>query len=110
MSEPDARPRRGIGAYVAVAVAIVAAMAMVAAVGFRSTLSGWSFVTAAAIGTAGAAAVVLLARVRRLLLGESVALSAAAFIVFGGVAVGGFPTPGAYGDFARGLVDGWADL
>jgi transglutaminase-like putative cysteine protease len=108
--EPDARPRRGIGAYVAVAVAIVAAMSMVAAVGFRSALSGWSFVTAAAIGTAGASAVVLFARARRLLLGESVALSAAAFIVFGGVAVGGFPTPGAYADFARGLVDGWADL
>jgi transglutaminase-like putative cysteine protease len=110
VSEPDARPRRGIGAYVAVAVAIVAAMSMVAAIGFRSTLSGWSFVSAAAIGTAGASAIVLFARARRLLLGESVALSAAAFIVLGGVAVGGLPTPGAYGDFARGLVDGWADL
>jgi transglutaminase-like putative cysteine protease len=110
VNEPDARPRRRIGAYVAVAVAIVAAMSLVAAIGFRSTLSGWSFVTAAAIGTAGASAIVLFARARRLLLGESVALSAASFIVLGGVAVGGLPTPGAYGDFARGLIDGWADL
>jgi transglutaminase-like putative cysteine protease len=110
MSESDARPRRRIGAYVAVAVAIVAAMSMVAAIGFRSTLSGWNFVGAAAIGTAGASAIVLVARFRRLLLGESVALSAAAFIVLGGVAVRGFPTPAAYGNFARGLVDGWADL
>ncbi len=108
--ETDARPRRAIGAYVAIAVAIVAAMSMVAAVGFRSTLSGWSFVSAAAIGTAGASAVVLFARSRRLLLGESVALSAVAFMLLGGVAVGGVPTPGAYADFARGLIDGWADL
>ncbi len=104
------RPRRTIGAYVAIAVAIVAAMSMVAAIGFRSTLSGWSFVSAAAIGTAGASAVVLFARFRRLLLGESVALSAGAFLVLGGIAVGGVPTPGAYRDFARGLIDGWADL
>lgn len=104
------RPRRGIGRYVAVAVAIVAAMSLVAAVGFRSTLSGWSFVTAGAIGAIGASGVVLGARLRRLLLGESVALSAVAFVVLGGVAVGGIPTPGAYGQFARGLVDGWADL
>ena len=47
---------------------------------------------------------------RRLLLGESVALSALAFVLLGGVAVGGVPTPGAYAAFARGLVDGWADL
>jgi transglutaminase-like putative cysteine protease len=104
------RPRRTIGAYVAIAVAIVAAMSMVAALGFRSTLSGWSFASAAAIGTVGASAVVLFARQRRLLLGESVALSAVSFVVLGGVAVGGVPTPGAYADFATGLVDGWADL
>ena len=30
--------------------------------------------------------------------------------MLGGVAVGGLPTPGAYAAFARGLVDGWADL
>jgi transglutaminase-like putative cysteine protease len=104
------RPRRTIGAYVAIAVAVVAVMSMVAAIGFRSTLSGWSFVSAAAIGTIGASAVVLFARQRRLLLGESVALSAVSFVVLGGVAVGGVPTPGAYADFARGLIDGWADL
>ncbi|HEU4841410.1 MAG TPA: hypothetical protein VFT09_08210, partial [Ilumatobacteraceae bacterium] len=107
---PDGRPRRGIGRYVAVAVAIVAAMSVVAAAGFRSTLSGWSFVTAAAIGALGASLIVLLARFRRLLLGESVALSALGFVLLGGIAVGGLPTPGAYGQFARGLVDGWADL
>lgn len=106
----DHRPRRGIGHDTAVAVAIVAAMSVTAAAGFRSTLSGWSFLTAAAIGALGASAVVLFARFRRLLLGESVALSAVGFVVLGGVAVGGLPTPGAYGEFARGLVRGWADL
>ena len=30
--------------------------------------------------------------------------------VLGGVAVGGLADAGAYGAFARGLVDGWADL
>ena len=109
-SVADGRPRRGIGRYVAVAVTIVAAMSVIAAVGFRSTLSGWSFVSAAAIGALGASAIVLFARYRRLLLGESVALSAIGFVLLGGVAVGGLPTPGAYGQFARGLVDGWADL
>ena len=91
-------------------VAIVAAMSMVAAISFRSALSGWSFVTAAAIGVLGASAVVLFAHRRRLLLGESVALSAIAFLLLGGIAVGGVPTPAAYAAFARGLIDGWADL
>ena len=107
---PDHRPRRAIGTYTAVAVAIVAVMSMIAAVAFRSTLSGWSFVSAAAIGAVGASVIVLFARFRRLLLGESVALSAIGFVVLGGIAVGGVPTPSAYGAFARGLVDGWADL
>ena len=75
-----------------------------------AALSGWSFVTAAVIGVIGASGVVLVADRRGLLLGESVALSAVSFVVLGGVAVGGLPTPGAYGSFARGLVDGWADL
>jgi transglutaminase-like putative cysteine protease len=107
---PDHRPRRAIGTYTAVAVSIVAVMSIIAAVAFRSTLSGWSFVTAAAIGAVGASVIVLFARFRRLLLGESVALSAVGFVLLGGIAVGGLPTPGAYGAFARGLVDGWADL
>ena len=106
----DGRPRRGIGRYVAVAVAIVAAMSVIAAVGFRSTLSGWSFVDGRrhrrdrGVGHRAARPC------RRLLLGESVALSAVGFVLLGGIAVGGLPTPGAYGQFARGLVDGWADL
>ncbi len=83
---------------------------MVAAISFRSALSGWSFVTSAAIGAIGASVVVLVANRRRLLLGESVAASALAFVLLGGVAVGGLPTPGAYSAFARGLIDGWADL
>jgi hypothetical protein len=106
----DQRPRRGIGRYLAVSVGIVAVMSMIAAIGFRSALSGWSFVTAAAIGTIGASAVVVVTEWRRLLLGESVAISALAFVLLGGVAVNGVPTPGAYTSFARGLVDGWADL
>jgi transglutaminase-like putative cysteine protease len=106
----DERPRRRIRRYVVVAVALVAAMSIIAAVAFRSALSGWSFMSAAAIGALGASAIVLLAAHRRLLLGESVALSALGFVVLGGVAVGGIPTPGAYANFARGLVDGWADL
>ena len=97
-------------ARVTVSVAIVAAMSMVAAISFRSALSGWSFVTAAAIGVLGASAVVLFAHRRRLLLGESVALSAITFVLLGGIAVGGVPTPSAYSAFARGLIDGWADL
>ena len=97
-------------ARVTVSVAIVAAMSMVSAISFRSALSGWSFITAAAIGVLGASAVVLVANRRRLLLGESVATSALAFVVLGGVAVGGVPTPSAYSAFARGLIEGWADL
>jgi transglutaminase-like putative cysteine protease len=109
-TQVDGRPRRRIRPYVAVAVALVAAMSIIAAVAFRSALSGWSFVSAAAIGAIGASAIVLVAARRRLLLGESVALSALGFVLLGGVAVGGLPMPGAYANFARGLVDGWADL
>ena len=106
----DRRPRRAIGRYVGVAVGIVAVMSLIAAIGFRSALSGWSFASAAVIGALGASGIVLYARWRRLLLGESVAISALAFMVLGGIAVNGIPTPAAYGAFARGLVDGWADL
>lgn len=106
----DHRPRRRLDRYVAAAVATVAAMSVVAAIGFRSTLSSWVFVSSAAVGAVGASIIVLFASRRRLLLGESVALSAIAFFLLGGVAVGGVPTPSAYGAFARGLIDGWADL
>lgn len=101
------RPRLG---STAASVLVVMAMSGVSAIGFRSTLSGWSFVSAAAIGAIGASVVVLVARRRHLLLGESVAISAVAFAVVGGVAVGGVPTPGAYASFFRGLIDGWSDL
>ena len=86
-------------------------MSIIAAVAFRSALSGWSFVSAAAIGAIGASAIVLLAALAtpaarrerrpvgaRLRRARRRSPSAAS------------PTPGAYADFARGLVDGWADL
>ena len=41
----DHRPRRRIRRYVVVAVVLVAAMSIIAAVAFRSALSGWSFVS-----------------------------------------------------------------
>lgn len=106
----DHRPRRRVEAYLASAIMVTAAMSIVAAIGFRATLSGWGFVGSAAVGAVGASAIAFVAGHRRLILGESVAASALGFVLLGGVAVRGVPTPGAYGDFARGLINGWADL
>lgn len=89
--------------------AVVAAMAVIAVAGFRPALSSWDFLSAGTVGAVAATAIALLAH-RRLLLGESVALSALGFVVLGGVAVRGVPTPDAYREFLDGLVNGWADL
>ena len=86
-------------------------MSIIAAVGFRSALSGWSFVTRrrhrrasarrrSCSSPAGAGCCSARASPSR----------PSASSLLGGIAVGGIPTPGAYGAFARGLVDGWADL
>ena len=76
----------------------------------RRRLSGWSFLPSVAVAVVAASLLALLAHGRRLLLGESVALSAVSFVVLGGIAVGGLPTPGAYRDFVDGLVNGWAEF
>ena len=89
---------------------IVTMSAVVATVGFEGVFATWAFLAAAVIGAVGAAVVATLTRAWGLLLAESIAASLVAFIVLGGVASGGVPTPGAYADFFDGLVSGWARL
>ncbi len=96
--------------YVVAAIAVVGVMAMIAVAGFGAAVSSWSFLWSVAVAVVGAALIAVVAHGRRLLLGESVAITAVSFIVLGGIAAGGVPTPGAYGDFFDGLVNGWADF
>lgn len=94
----------------ALSLLVIAAMAFVAALGFRSVLNGWSFAIAAGLAAGGSTVIVAVAARFRLVLGESVAASAGGFVLLGAVAVGGLPLPGAFADFARGITSGWADI
>lgn len=98
------------GRYLVAGAALLAVMATIATIGFRSILSSWDFLLPATVGAVVAAAIGLLAARWRLLLGESVAMSALAFFALGGLATRGIPTITAYKDFLNGIVDGWADL
>ena len=92
------------------ASAIVAMLALAATVGFEGIFGGWSFIAAVLIGVVGATVLSVVTRALGLLLAESFAASLLGFVVLGGVAAGGAPTPGAYAAFFDGLVNGWARL
>ena len=110
MSDPGAtRPPRFRPAPVAPAVT-VAALAAVAALGFRGVFPDWTFVPAALIGAVAAATVSYVARSVRLPVAESVLVSLVGFAMLGAIAAEGVPTPGAYRTFASGLVNGWAQV
>ncbi len=89
---------------------VIASMSVVAAVGFRGALAGWSYLVGAVVAALCSATVVFMARRHRLLLGESVAISLVVFLVLGPIATSGLPTPTAFGAFLSGLINGWADL
>jgi len=91
-------------------IVLVGVTAFVAVLGFRAAFSDWSFALPAAIGAAGATGIVLLSAWRRLLIGETIALSTVAMLIFGAVAVGGLPTPNSFTTLFEGLRSGWADI
>ncbi len=76
-----------ISAGVVVPTIVIAAMAVVSAMGFRGVFPDWTFASAAVIGAAGAAVVMLLARWARLVAGEAIGLSLLAFVLLGAVAL-----------------------
>ena len=92
------------------ALPVVAAMAAVAALPFGGAFDGWSFQIAVAAAAVAAAGVSSLATAKRWLVGESVAALVGAYVVAGVVVVGGVPSPDAFGELARGAVNGWAEL
>ncbi len=105
------RPRRSlVGKRSVHETAIVCMLAVVSVIGFGGALSGWAFLSSAALGVAGATLVFVLAERSELLLGEAVAASVLGLAVLGGPASGGLPLPGSYLSFADGLIHGWADL
>lgn len=91
-------------------VAIAGAAAIVATAGLHGVFEAWTFLACSAAGALVAVAATFVAARYRLLLGESIALSVALFVVVGIVVVGGAPTPGAARTFFSGLVDAWADM
>lgn len=88
----------------------VAAMALVATLGFRGIFPDWTFLASAMIGATGAVLFSVLGRALGLLLPESVAVSLVGFVLFGSVATTGLPTPSGWSSFFDGLVNGWAEL
>ncbi|MFK7918947.1 MAG: transglutaminaseTgpA domain-containing protein [Ilumatobacter sp.] len=106
--EHSTRRRFGLLAAGQLAVVTVASIASVAS--FKAVFVDWDFLLAAVIGAVGAAAVVGLSWWKKLLVGETLAVSAVALVLLGTVASSGVPTPDAFSTFARGLVSGWAEL
>ena len=105
-STPNARfGRRNIALLAAIAVASIAAVA-----GFRAVFADWTFMVAAVVAGVGAAAIVGFAWMRRLLIGETIAVAAVGLVVVGTVATNGLPTPDAFRTFFDGLINGWADI
>lgn len=90
------------------AVIVLASIAAVA--GFKAVFTDWGFIISAAIGAIGAGAVVALSWQRRLLVGETLAVSVIALVVLGAIATSGLPTPSAFSTLFDGLRSGWADL
>lgn len=102
--------RRFIPRDLAVPAAIIAALAAVSSLGFRAIFGDWTFVSAAVIGALGATLMMLVGRWARLSVTETLAVSLVGFVLLGAVAAEGVPTPGAFGTFFDGLIDGWAQV
>ncbi len=88
----------------------VALTSIASVAGFRAVLVDWSFMPAAIIAGFTSVTVVALCWWKRLLVGESIAVSAVSFVLIGTIATSGVPGPGAFSTFFDGLIHGWADL
>lgn len=102
--------RRTITPTFVALISIATAAAVVATAGLHAVFESWTFIGCAVAGALVAVIAALVAVRFRLLLGESIALSVALFVVVGIVFVGGAPTPAAARTFFSGLVDSWADM
>ena len=89
------------------AALIIAVMSFVAALSFRSVFDNWIFVVAPLLGVVGATGVGLFSMWKRLLFGETVALSLLAYLGVGVIAVGGLPLPGSLISLLNGATNGW---
>ena len=92
-----------------VPLALLLVLSTAAGLGFGAVFLSWSFAWIPLLGALTGTAVGAVAIHRRLLLGESMALSILAFVVVGAIAVGGATPSGALA-FLRGVVTGWAEL
>ena len=86
---------------------IVAAMALVASMSFRSVFDGWAFALAPVLGTLGAATIALIGMRKELRLGEVVGLSFLGYFLIGVVAAGGPPIPSSVVAWTDGVTGGW---
>lgn len=82
---------------------VVAAMSVIATIGFGTIFSSWSFIAPAIAGAALGALIVVVGRLRGLILGEIIGLALLASLIIGPLAVGGR-------EFYRGAIVGWSDI
>lgn len=90
--------------------ALVVAMGVLAGSSLSAALRGPGLWWAIGLGAAVSVLVAVIAKRLELLAIEWVAVSIAALVIFGGLAVSVVPTPDGYTTFIRGLISGWADL
>ena len=89
---------------------IISLMGAVAGTSVLGAVDGVWLVPLSALGALVALITVPIASRLRLVTPEWMALSIIVFLLVGGPAVGGIPSPGSYQDFFGGLVNGWVDL
>ncbi len=89
---------------------MASALVVIATAGFGGTFSGSGYLVPLGVGVLGAAGSAEVGRRRQWLLGEAVGVSLILFCLFGALATGSLPSPGAYASFFNGLVGSWASL
>jgi len=89
---------------------LIGLLSVLATAGFGSIFSRWTFLVSSALGATGALLLSLWVARKRLLLGESIAVSLIGFVLLGTLATGSRPGIVGVQTFFDGLIGGWADL
>lgn len=102
--------KRRIDTIEVVSCAVVAAMCVIASLGFSGVFRSWTFLFPVLIAAIGCSAIALLVRSFHVLAGEAILCYTAGFFVLGLITTQWVPGLGSPAQFASDLAGGWTDL